>query len=74
MENAEVKQQEFDNLPEAEKANFIVQNISSDVILINLSMWLDMAIAKGRYIDSVNRKNAVSAPDNYKEQEISENE
>lgn len=74
MENVEVKQQEFDNLPEVEKANFIVQNISSDVILVNLSMWLDMAIAKGRFIDAVNRKNAVSTPDNDKEQEVSEND
>ena len=74
MENTNVKQHEFDSLPESEKANFIVQNISSDVILVNLSMWLDMAIAKGRYIDSVNRNNAVSTSDNDKEQEVSENE
>lgn len=58
---------EFDNLSDDKKASFIVENINSDVVLVNLAMWLDLAIAKGRYLDAKLKQNAVSQSDNDKE-------
>lgn len=59
--------EEFDNLTDDKKASFIVENINSDVVLVNLAMWLDLAIAKGRYLDVKLKQNAVSQSDNDKE-------
>lgn len=47
-----------------------VQNVNPDVVLRNLAFWLDIAIARGRFVDYMAHKqsensqdNAVSAPD-----------
>lgn len=59
--------EQFENLSDDKKASFIVENINSDVVLVNLAMWLDLAIAKGRYLDVKLKQNAVSQSDNDKE-------
>lgn len=43
-----------------------IEHISSDVILRNLAFWLDVAIAKGRFID-MKEQNGMSTPDKDKE-------
>lgn len=64
---ADATNEQFDNLSDDKKVSFIVENINSDVVLINLAMWLDLAIAKGRYLDVKLKQNAVSKSDNDKE-------
>lgn len=43
-----------------------IEHISSDVILRNLAFWLDVAIAKGRFID-MKEQNGMSTSDKDKE-------
>lgn len=37
-----------------------ISNVNPDLVLRNLAFWLDVAIARGRWVDSVEQKNAVS--------------
>lgn len=43
-----------------------IEHISSNVILRNLAFWLDVAIAKGRFID-MKEQNGMSTSDKDKE-------
>lgn len=73
MEN-KFEDKSIESMNELEQVDFIVKSISSDVIVHNIAMWLDLAIAKGRYLDKLAKENAVSESDNDKKQEVSENE
>lgn len=47
-------------VPTEEQVANAISNVNPDLVLRNLAFWLDVAIARGRWVDSVEQKNAVS--------------
>lgn len=46
-------------VPTEEQIANAISNVNPDLVLRNLAFWLDVAIARGRWVDSVEQKNAV---------------
>lgn len=71
----EIKEQEQTPATEEQQVINAVEHVDPNIVLRNLAFWLDIAIAKGRYVDMLIRQqeeqkldpNGVSSPDNDKE-------
>lgn len=49
-------------VPTEEQVAIAISNVNPDLVLRNLAFWLDVANARGRWVDSVEQKNALSEP------------
>lgn len=60
MEDVKNTPETCSTVPTEEQVANAISNVNPDVVLRNLAFWLDVAIARGRWVDSVEQKNAVS--------------
>lgn len=67
-ENVDVTNEQSTNQPDEQQVINAIEHVDPNVLLRNLAFWLDVAIAKGRFIDMLMQsKNAVPSPDKDKE-------
>lgn len=58
---------------EEQKVHDAIAHVDPNLLLRNLAFWLDIAIAKGRYIDAISQmkqENGVSTSSNDKEPQV----
>lgn len=60
-----------DNVNEAfDAVNAAIANVDPNVVLRNLAFWLDVAIARGRWVDANMQEDALPTPENNQKSEV----
>lgn len=70
----DVKKNVAPEMTEEQKVHDAIAHVDPNLVLRNLAFWLDIAMAKGRFIDLIQQQaaesNGVLTPDNNSESEV----